>query len=44
LGMISSGSLDPAKLISDVVSLEVGSQLLTELDNFPNRGITVIEL
>ena len=44
LGMIGSGSLDPAKLISDVVSLEVGSQLLTELDSFPNRGITVIEL
>ncbi len=43
LRMIAAGTLRPQNLVSDVVSLETGAELLTRLDRFPNDGITVIE-
>jgi alcohol dehydrogenase len=42
--MIQSGQLRPQQLISDTVTLEQGAQLLTRMDEFPNAGITVIEI
>lgn len=44
LRMISTGRLNPSELVSDVVSLERGAVLLTRMDQFPNTGITVIEM
>ncbi|KAA5545444.1 zinc-dependent alcohol dehydrogenase family protein [Roseiconus nitratireducens] len=43
LRMIASGQLAPARLISDVVSLEQGAQLLARMDEFPGQGVTIIE-
>jgi len=44
LQMIRQGTLSPNKLISNVVSLEQGAELLVQMDRFPNDGITVIEI
>lgn len=44
LGMIAGGQLHPETLISDVVSLETGADLLCKMDQFPNSSITVIQL
>lgn len=44
LRMITTGTLDPRALISDVVTLEQGAELLTRMDQFPNTGITVINM
>lgn len=44
LRMISGGQLRPAELISDVVSLEDGADLLVRLDQFPNARMTVIQI
>jgi len=43
LRMIASGTLDPRALVRDVVSLEEGARLLTQMDQFPGEGMTVIE-
>lgn len=44
LEMIVCRQLQPSQLISDVVSLEKGAELLTHFDQFPNPSITVIEM
>jgi alcohol dehydrogenase len=44
LRMITAGLLAPRELISEVVSLEQGTALLTRMDQFPSAGITVIEM
>ncbi len=44
LRLIALGTLAPARLVTDVVSLQRGAALLTELDKYPNPGITVIDL
>ena len=44
LGMITAGLLQPASLISDVVTLEKGALLLPQLNEFPGTGVTVIEI
>lgn len=44
LRMIDRGDLEPKKLISDIVSLEQGAELLTRMDQFPNAAITVIAM
>lgn len=44
LQMIASGALSPGALVSDVVSLEAGAELLMQLDEFPHAGISVIEM
>ncbi|MFM7043747.1 MAG: zinc-binding dehydrogenase, partial [Planctomycetaceae bacterium] len=41
--LMRDGGLDPRRLVSDVVSLAEGADLLTRFDQFPHRGITVIE-
>lgn len=43
LRMIASGKLDPRALVRDVVSLEEGARLLTQMDQFPGEGMTVID-
>lgn len=43
LALLRDGGLDPRRLVSDVVSLAEGADLLTRFDRFPHRGITVIE-
>lgn len=40
--MIRTGKVSPAKLIAQEVSLEEGAQILTDMDNFPASGVTVI--
>ena len=42
LDMIALGLINPKQLISDVVTLEQGAELLTRMDEFPNAGVTVI--
>ena len=44
LRMISAGQLKPSELITDVVSLQQGADLLIRMDQFPNAGVTVIEI
>lgn len=44
LRMVETGMLDPRLLVSDVVSLEDGATLLTQMDQFPNTGMTVLEM
>lgn len=44
LRLIASGALDPSRLVTDTVSLSRGAKLLTEMGNYPNRGITVIDM
>lgn len=44
LRMIERGDLEPKTLISDIVSLEQGAELLTRMAQFPNAAITVIAL
>lgn len=44
LGMIETGVLQPSKLTSDTVTLAQGAELLTHMNDFPNAGITVIEI
>jgi alcohol dehydrogenase len=44
LQMIAAGQLKPDELISDVINLNQGAELLTRMDQFPNPGITVIEM
>ena len=43
LQMIAAGLLTPDQLISDRVSLQKGARLLTELAEFPGRGVSVID-
>lgn len=40
--IISSGKLQPEKLIGDLVSLEEGTKLLPKMNEFKNKGVTVI--
>lgn len=40
--MIRSGAVTPGVLISDTVDLETGARLLTQMDEFPGDGVTVI--
>lgn len=42
--MIEKGLLSPQNLLSDTVSLERGVELLSRFAEFPNSGITVIDL
>jgi alcohol dehydrogenase len=44
LRLIASGALAPDRLVTDIVSLQRGAQLLIELDKYPNPGITVIDM
>lgn len=44
LRMISDGQLQPNELISDVITLQQGAELLAQFDQFPNPSITVIEM
>jgi alcohol dehydrogenase len=44
LTMIEAGTLKPSSLISDKVTLSQGAELLTRMNEFPNAGITVIEI
>ncbi|TVP96212.1 MAG: alcohol dehydrogenase [Planctomycetaceae bacterium] len=44
LRLITSGRLLPQRLISDVVSLERGAELLTAADQFLGTGMTVIQI
>lgn len=44
LRLIASGAIAPSRLVTDTVSLSRGAQLLAQLDDYPNRGITVIDL
>jgi alcohol dehydrogenase len=44
LKLIESKAIDPSRLVSDTVSLSQGAKLLTELDWYPNQGITVIDM
>lgn len=41
--LLAAGNLDPRSLVSDVVSLEAGADLLGRFHTFPHRGVTVIE-
>ena len=40
--LLAAGHLDPRSLVSDVVSLEAGADLLGRFHTFPHRGVTVI--
>ena len=42
LRMISSGKLQPKKLIGKMITLEDSLQALVEMDNFDHMGVTVI--
>lgn len=42
LDMISSGKLQPQKMIGQMVSLEKGTQILTDMNAFKNTGVTII--
>lgn len=42
--MMQHGLLQPEQLVKDLVTLEAGAKLLTEMDHFPGTGITVISL
>ena len=44
LNLIASGAIAPSRLVSNTVSLQQGAKLLTELDTYPNQGITVIDM
>lgn len=41
--MISNGLIDPSKLITDVVDLQQGVDLLVQMDNNPPLGVAVID-
>jgi len=43
LNLIESGAFEPERLIHDRVSLDEGAILLTQMDQFPGAGVTVIE-
>jgi alcohol dehydrogenase len=40
---MEQGLVNPRALVTDMVDLEAGTQLLMEFDRFPNAGMTVIE-
>ena len=42
LRLVAAGTLDPGRLVSDVVGLAAGAATLERFDAFPNRGMTVI--
>lgn len=44
LAMINGGLLAPSRLISDVVTLQQGADLLPRLNEFPGVGVTVIQM
>lgn len=44
LTLVAAGSLDPGRLVSDVVGLAEGAATLERFDAFPNRGMTVIAM
>jgi alcohol dehydrogenase len=41
--MIASGKLAPERLVSNTVGLEDGAKLLTQMAEFPNSGMTIID-
>jgi alcohol dehydrogenase len=43
LHLIEAGRLNPARLISDRITLTAAAALLPEFDSFPGTGITVID-
>ncbi|MEW6550459.1 MAG: alcohol dehydrogenase, partial [Spirochaetota bacterium] len=43
LAMVSSGRLDPARLVTDRYSLSQGVDFLMAMDSFPGSGIRVID-
>ncbi len=43
LGMIESGALRPEILVGRTVSLEEGAEVLTRMDEFAEKGVTVID-
>ena len=44
LRWIATGVINPSELVSNTVPLAQGAKLLTELDRYPNSGITVIDM
>lgn len=44
LSLVAEGTLDPGRLVSDVVGLAEGAATLERFDAFPNRGMTVIAM
>ena len=43
LQMIKTGTLQPKRLIGKTISLEESLQALVDMDNFDQRGVTVID-
>ncbi len=41
--MIASGKLAPERLVSNTVDLEEGAKLLTQMAEFPNSGMTIVD-
>ncbi|MEI6525528.1 MAG: zinc-dependent alcohol dehydrogenase family protein [Planctomycetota bacterium] len=41
--MIAAGKLAPERLVSNTVGLEDGAKLLTQMAEFPNSGMTIID-
>lgn len=44
LALVASGRLEPRRLVSDVVGLAEGAATLERFGDFPNRGMTVIDM
>lgn len=44
LALVAAGRLDPARLVSDVVGLADGAATLERFGEFPNHGMTVIDM
>ena len=42
LALVASGSLNPAQLVTREINLEEGAKALSELNNHPSSGITII--
>ena len=42
LALVASGSLNPAQLVTREINLEEGTKALSELNNHPSSGITII--
>ena len=41
--MIADGRFEPARLVTDRVTLERGVEILMEMDGFPQVGVAVID-
>jgi alcohol dehydrogenase len=42
LALVASGALNPSQLVTREINLEEGAKALSELNNLPSSGITII--